>query len=183
MDLHTYTSVQPRAGSPSPWDRIDETYPVVPGIVVVSTPGHGGIWISREWICQLPTEVMDWCVSQRNRRGCYTHGPQWFEEDCAWSIPFAFLPASLLRASGANGGLQSGPERALEKRIAEAPAFVRRWFPDLAALLPAAPAVAPTLVDACRAALTLLQDPDAEPSDADRVTGLLTAALAARVQA
>jgi len=63
----------PAQGGSSPWGRIDFVKVVAEGIVQVSTPGHGGYWLSPERNRAVPADA-------RNEDG-------WYEEDSEWAIP------------------------------------------------------------------------------------------------
>lgn len=58
------------SGMSTPWGGINEFTPLAEGIVSVSTPGHGGLWLSDERIAQLP-EHYEPCTGTR----------RWAEED------------------------------------------------------------------------------------------------------
>lgn len=75
----------------SPWGPIQHQVTLAPGIVQVSTAGHGGIWISPERLAEMPEDIR----TAKN----YSGDPQWFEEDCDWAkvilaFPFAGKPES-----------------------------------------------------------------------------------------
>ena len=44
----------PTVNSRSPWGTIDDATKLADGIVFVSTPSHGGIWLSPDRVAQLP---------------------------------------------------------------------------------------------------------------------------------
>lgn len=71
----------PRLRGSSPWGGIDLLTPLGPDAVNVSTPSHGGIWVSPDALARIPEAF---------RTTAYSPGP-WFEEDCDWAIPYAFL--------------------------------------------------------------------------------------------
>lgn len=58
----------PRMGTP--WGSINTHTVLVPGIVSVDTPGHGGLWLSDEWIAKLPEDYEPFTGTKR-----------WAEED------------------------------------------------------------------------------------------------------
>lgn len=73
----------------SPWGHVQSQNQIAPGIVSVSTAGHGGIWVSEERLKAMPADVL----ATKN----YSGAPNWFEEDCDWakvvlSFPEAFKP-------------------------------------------------------------------------------------------
>lgn len=70
-------------GSRTPWGQADHVNHPAPGIVVVGTPGHGGIKLSPERNAGIPAPL-------RNKSG-------WYEEDCeasivGWHYPEAMNP-------------------------------------------------------------------------------------------
>ena len=78
------TQPKPRLNGNSPWGQIDYLEVRAPGIISVSTPGHGGIWVSPELEATLPASV---------RAIAREYAPaQWYEEDCDCIIPLALLP-------------------------------------------------------------------------------------------
>lgn len=62
----------------SPWGRIDHQKTIAPGIVEVSTPSHGGVWLSPERNALVPENA-------RRPDG-------WYEEDCQWSVVVLSFP-------------------------------------------------------------------------------------------
>jgi hypothetical protein len=60
----------PRRGSWSPWGAIDGVEGLADGVVFVSTPSHGGAWLSDAAQTRMPTAIQP------------MHGRRWFEEDC-----------------------------------------------------------------------------------------------------
>ena len=77
----------PRVGGSSPWDRIQTALILAPGIVSVSTAGHGGIWISPEREHQIPANVR--AIARQ-----YAPAP-WYEEDCDCVIPALWFAPEL----------------------------------------------------------------------------------------
>ena len=71
----------PGPGDSSPWGLIDSATPLGPDAVAVSTPSHGGIWVSLEALEAIPEPL---------RATAYSGGG-WFEEDCDWCIPYLAL--------------------------------------------------------------------------------------------
>ena len=76
-----------RKGS-SPWGAIQDEREILPGIVSVSTAGHGGIIVSAERLEQMPDYM---------RVGYAGRGA--FEEDCDWAIPFCVFEAEIREKS------------------------------------------------------------------------------------
>ena len=68
----------------SPWGIPDHYTPVADGIVFVSTPSHGGYWLSPERERELKQELP----------GIHTWGrsTEWFEEDCDWAYVALMWP-------------------------------------------------------------------------------------------
>ena len=64
-------------GMRTPWGKAQSVTQVVPGMMFVGTPGHGGIKLS----VKLNKLVPDY---MRAKGG-------WYEEDCDWSIPYVVL--------------------------------------------------------------------------------------------
>jgi hypothetical protein len=67
-----------REGSRTPWGQADYVDHTAPGIVVVGTPGHGGVKLSSERNKVIP-------VALRTSSG-------WYEEDCEWAIAALYHP-------------------------------------------------------------------------------------------
>lgn len=70
-------------GKSSPWGKIQDQWWVTPWLVGVSTSGHGGYKLPREWNSKIP-QIM------RIKGG-------WYEEDCEWSIVFSVLENQIKR--------------------------------------------------------------------------------------
>ena len=75
------TTPPPCEGDASPWGSIDSVTPLGPDAVAVSTPSHGGIWVSPAGLERIPEPL---------RATAYSGGG-WFEEDCDWCIPYLAL--------------------------------------------------------------------------------------------
>jgi hypothetical protein len=58
----------------TPWGVADHREELIPGIVFVGTPSHGGYWISAQRKKEMP-EVL------RTKSG-------WYEEDCDWALVY-----------------------------------------------------------------------------------------------
>lgn len=64
----------------SPWGQIDRVEKLIRGVAFVSTPGHGGIRVSKG--------VADARLSLEAREeAIYQNDYYWFEEDCQYAIP------------------------------------------------------------------------------------------------
>ena len=76
---------EPNPGGASPWGFIDRTSRFHRDgqlvAVFVTTPSHGGFW--------LPPASMA-VLSAADRAEAYPYAP-WFEEDCAWCVPYLAL--------------------------------------------------------------------------------------------
>lgn len=103
----------PTLKSASPWGCIDHVTPLGPHAVSVSTSSHGGIWVSPEGLERIP---------QALRATRYSPGP-WFEEDCDWCIPYAFLRLHEHEADPARGA-----------KMIEAAAMMLERYPGAVAL-------------------------------------------------
>ena len=66
----------------SPWGAIQEQRPITDDIISVSTASHGGLYVSFEFLEQMP-EFM---------RSTPYSGGNWFEEDCDWSLVAVCFP-------------------------------------------------------------------------------------------
>ena len=69
-------------GKRSPWGTIDHEEPICDGIVFVGTPSHGGIKLAAWRNTYVPAHL-------REAGG-------WYEEDCAWSIPYTIFADDIL---------------------------------------------------------------------------------------
>jgi len=76
-----FTDSPPKPGDCSPWGVIDSATPLGPDAVAVSTPSHGGIWVTAQALETIPEPL---------RVTAYSGGG-WFEEDCDWCIPYLAL--------------------------------------------------------------------------------------------
>ncbi len=72
-----------QVGSRTPWGTADYVSHMAPGIVSVSTPGHGGVKLSPERNRRIPPAL-------RQSSG-------WYEEDCEVYIPMLFHPEAFVR--------------------------------------------------------------------------------------
>lgn len=104
----TMQSRQPFRGSETPWGPVQTVEPVVPGVVNISTAGHGGYWCSParwEELLRLFPDINPWA------------GPGWLEEDCDWAFAALTWPevvegqtlyhaiASVQRVGGSDSGV------------------------------------------------------------------------------
>ena len=86
--------VKPAVGGPSPWGAVDHADALGPDVIVVSTPSHGGLWVSPEAMTSIPAAL---------RATAYSSGG-WFEEDCDWCIPYLALGLHRFEESPARAG-------------------------------------------------------------------------------
>ena len=77
-----------RIGTRSPWGPVDHIEPVAPGVVFVSTPGHGGIHLDAERVAGMPRAFFG---ASTDRDGV------WWEEDCAWALVAITYPDAFPR--------------------------------------------------------------------------------------
>jgi hypothetical protein len=63
-------------GKSSPWGIVQDEEIIAEGIVYVSTPSHGGIWVSPELLGRVQEAMRDYAAY-------WSGSSQWFEEDCA----------------------------------------------------------------------------------------------------
>jgi hypothetical protein len=70
------TATPPRVGSVTPWGIADHATSIGPGMVLVTTPSHGGLWLSSDANTMVPSQ--------------YRRADQWYEEDCEIVIALAF---------------------------------------------------------------------------------------------
>ena len=77
----------PRIGMCTPWGIADYIEDIAPGIVLATTPSHGGIWLSTARLDKVP---MSW----RAARFSGDPNSHWFEEDCDWAMVALTFPAA-----------------------------------------------------------------------------------------
>lgn len=69
----------------TPWGQADHVKPIgVQGILSVSTPSHGGIYLPDELLARMPAKLR----GSNSYSGC----KNWFEEDVEWAIPVLAFP-------------------------------------------------------------------------------------------
>lgn len=105
-----------REGMPTPWGESDTAYAWCDWAGWVSTASHGGCKIDGAHNAMIPAQV-------REQRG-------WYEEDCAWAIPFMVFPE--LCALEAQHHEQDAEKRAARiiKNAEQAKQTVLNWYPD-----------------------------------------------------
>lgn len=96
----------------SPWGKVQDAYELAPGIVSVSTAGHGGIKVSPTLNKKIP-------LVARTRGG-------WYEEDCEWAIPYFVFSADI---NCANNGDPVKAERH-SKSYVQAIKTLENYFPE-----------------------------------------------------
>lgn len=64
----------------TPWGSADAVYQRAPGILAVSTPGHGGFKLDRKANAKIPQ--------------LFRRAGGWYEEDCEWAIVALFFKDS-----------------------------------------------------------------------------------------
>ena len=86
----------PAVGSWTPWGKADHVTVIAEGLVSVSTPSHGGYWLSQWRHTQMPPAL-----------GAVPTfaGGRWYEEDCDWALvcvafPECFPADALAQAEG-----------------------------------------------------------------------------------
>ena len=100
----------------TPWGLSDTADTLAPGVILVTTPSHGGLLLPEN--AAIPTDVT----------ATFINGPRWAEEDCELPIALA-----LLQAQGAvdDNALPGYPAT----RILEAARAVAERFPRYAIAL------------------------------------------------
>lgn len=76
-----------KVGANSPWGRIDHAEEITPGVVIVTTPSHGGAYVSQSLLHHIPANLRAY-----GARWSHGMGNQWYEEDLAIIAPFAHIP-------------------------------------------------------------------------------------------
>jgi hypothetical protein len=69
----------------TPWGRADSATDLGLGIMSVSTPSHGGIFVPEEQLPNIPAHARAWARK-------WTRSEQWYEEDCCWSAVAVTFP-------------------------------------------------------------------------------------------
>lgn len=74
---------RPTVGTQSPWGPVQDVQQVAEGVVMVSTAGHGGVWVDPSVSKAWPREAM-----LGNPDRC------WWEEDCEAAVPIFLVTES-----------------------------------------------------------------------------------------
>ena len=101
MEVQVYSDAVPKY---SPWGAIDDKEKYAPGIWFVTTPSHGGIWLSPERRKEI------------NRKSPFLGSAAWWEEDCDCVIPIVFFANSILSFSPGKAELVKTCRKYLEGR-------------------------------------------------------------------
>ncbi len=72
------TTSEPQKSQECPWGIIQQRHEWAPGVIMVSTAGHGGFWIAPEHLPKLPEVWRTYA-----RQWSHGWGEQWWEEDVA----------------------------------------------------------------------------------------------------
>lgn len=74
-----------RAKRDTPWGRADHVTSLgEDGIVSVSTPSHGGIYVPDDLLSSIPAKYRKWAKK-------WSGSENWYEEDCCWmAVAMAF---------------------------------------------------------------------------------------------
>ena len=67
----------------SPWGEVQNARHVGGGVYCVTTSSHGGIYVPKTMLCEMPDVL---------RCNQYSGGGQWFEEDVEWALLAAWRP-------------------------------------------------------------------------------------------
>ncbi len=71
----------------TPWGRSDFEHKYAEGITFLGTPGHGGFYLSRERVKEVPQDYREFAAKWSKG-----WGDQWYEEDCAALAVIATFP-------------------------------------------------------------------------------------------
>jgi hypothetical protein len=87
----------------TPWGHADQITKLADGIWIVSTPGHGGVYVNPRRLWKMPVFM---------RSTPYSEGG-WFEEDCDWCLPFVCFESDI--AAGQHGEGSSWAKNIISK--------------------------------------------------------------------
>ena len=77
----TIKDTQNKYPTHTPWGRVDQATKHGDGLWFVSTPSHGGFWLSNERIRDLPVGMRGTSFVDRSNHGRW-EANAWWEEDC-----------------------------------------------------------------------------------------------------
>lgn len=107
----------------TPWGPAQHQVEWAPGIVKVTTPSHGGGFLSIDRYLCIPAEIRDTAYAP----------PQWYEEDCDWAIPFLYFYHEIMAfQTGSEGNLAIHD---LDRTRQNAVSNVARYHPQKLAIL------------------------------------------------
>lgn len=95
----------------TPWGQSDSEKTIADGIIEVSTPSHGGIYLDDERIKQLPKDITN-----------FTKNLHWWEEDCDWVVPYIVFRKDIRK---------SGKAYHFEENLAIAIETAQRSYPSI----------------------------------------------------
>jgi hypothetical protein len=95
----------------TPWGMSDSQTKIADGIIEVSTPSHGGIWLSEERKAQLPAGIKN-----------FTNDLTFWEEDCDWVVPYILF---------ANDIKVYGKAYKFDDNLETAKIIAKRYHPEL----------------------------------------------------
>lgn len=81
----TKTFQEVPAPAHTPWGAPQSAIQLAPGVILVETAFHGGIWLSPERNAVIPHWIKAATFNTQGLRG-------WYEEDCDIAIPLAAFP-------------------------------------------------------------------------------------------
>jgi hypothetical protein len=98
----------------TPWGAAQDFQELAPGIISISTASHGGIWLSGNRRMEIGQYDKNWLGTS-----------EWWEEDCDWSIPYAFF-SKAIREHGTAYKIEENIQAALNTIKNHAPEFMPR---------------------------------------------------------
>jgi len=93
--------------SHTPWGAPDYRRELIPGVVFLGTPSHGGFWISEQ--------------RRKVMHGALCLDSPWYEEDVNWSLIYLAFPKEIQQAE---------PEKFFRRYVA-AIQTVKNWLPEM----------------------------------------------------
>jgi hypothetical protein len=97
----------------TPWGHKDHEFEHIPGFTMVSTSGHGGLYLTAKQRAEIPEPLKQ-----------YSHDGKglWWEEDCAWSLPVICLLSKRPQPSLSRGE---------QEYLSAAHEVAREYYPDV----------------------------------------------------